>query len=192
MYREGKRVGTPFVRISGLDIEVIVESYRRVPRIGDQAGMDDGVTHGRNYLGNCACPAEEPGGHIRTPSDIRSPVRFRAHARHADKEGEIFFVLPPEIPDGGIHLPEPGLGKGYFHDPEPTGGKPAGYDKPCPGAVSGKDWPDHRIVAACDDRCPVEGGKSVEGGEPYLGEGEEPVDAGEEVGENKVFVLEGH
>jgi hypothetical protein len=61
-----------------------------------------------------------------------------------------------------------------------------------PGCLPWQDRPNYCIVAPCDDRCTIEGGESVEGGEPYPGGREEPVDAGEEVGENEVFVLEGH
>ena len=104
-YHEGKRVGTPLVRISGLDIEVIVYGDSGIPGVRDKGAMDDGIPAGRDRLGSCAHFPEEPGSHLGTPADISCPVRVRAHARDPDEESEIFLVLAADIPDQAI---EPG------------------------------------------------------------------------------------
>ena len=95
VYRENKWVGTPLGQIGGLDIEVIVDRNRGVPRTRDQGGMNNRVSLVGTISAVAPALRRRPGGRIRTP-DIGSPVRFRAHARHADKEGEILFILPPD------------------------------------------------------------------------------------------------
>src|SRR5512136_137939 len=65
-------------------------------------------------------------------------------------------------------------------------------DKPSRRPSPGQQRPKRGVVAPGNDRCPEEGGKPVQGGEPYLRKGEEPVDAGEEVREDEILVPEDH